>query len=170
MRLLVVIADELLLGRNEAREWAFLESLVAANSPDRLEVEVLALITEPSRSFAFASPLGQGVGGVAASGTGSPPPVPRSPAGSARQRLDRAAQHLRSLGMHVTGDVVSGNPYRIVRDKTEADSYDRVLLVLNDRHSPTARIAGGAIEARLRRVLRIPVAAVSRPALGPPDD
>jgi hypothetical protein len=163
MRLLVVIADELLLGRNEAREWAFLESLVAS-SPDRLEVEVLALTSEPSRSFAFANPLGQGAGGMAASGAGSPP-VPHDPAGSARQRLDRASQHLRSLGMQVTGDVVSGDPYRIVRDQAEADSYDRVLLVLNERHSPLARIAGRAIETRLRRVLSIPVDAVTRPEL-----
>jgi hypothetical protein len=164
MRLLVVIADELLLGRNEVREWAFLESLVAASSPDRLEAELLVLISEPSPSFAFANPLDDGVGGVVASGAGSPP-VPHNPAGSARQRLDRASQHLRSLGIDVTSDVVSGGPYGIVRDKAQASSYDRVLLLLNDRHSPIARIAGRAIEARLRRVLRIPVEAVSRPEL-----
>jgi nucleotide-binding universal stress UspA family protein len=169
MRLLVVIADELLLGRNEAREWAFLESLVAASSPDRLEAEVLVLISEPTRSFAFANPLGQGVDGMAASGAGSPS-VPHDPAGSARQRLDRAEQHLRSLGIHVTGDVVSGSPYRIVRDKTEAESYDLVLLLLNDRRSPMARIAGRSLEARLRRVLGIPVEALSRPELGPPGE
>jgi hypothetical protein len=165
MRLLVVIADELMLGRNDAREWAFLESLVAASSPDRLQVEVLALSSEPSRSFGFANPLGQGVDGMAASGAGSSPPGSHD---SARQRLDRALQHLRSLGLDATGDVVSGSPYRVVRDRAEADSYDRVLLLLHDRHSPIARIAGGAIETRLRRVLRIPVDAVSRSELATP--
>lgn len=49
MRLLVVIADEL-LGGDDARDWAFLEALVAANSPDSIEVEVLALINLTGRS------------------------------------------------------------------------------------------------------------------------
>jgi hypothetical protein len=55
MRQLVVIADEL-LGGDDARDWAFLEALVAANSPDSIEVEVVALINEPDRRFSFSSP------------------------------------------------------------------------------------------------------------------
>jgi hypothetical protein len=169
MRLLVVIGDEL-LGGNDERDWAFLESLVAANSPDSIEVEIVALINEPSRPSRFSNPLGQALG-VGADGTG-PLPEPYNPSDSARQRLDRARQQLRSLGIHATGDIATGDPYRLVRRKAEAGSYDRVLLLLTDRRSPLARITRRSLEARLRRVLNVPVQAVGHPELAlsvPPD-
>jgi hypothetical protein len=169
MRLLVVIGDEL-LGGNDARDWAFLESLVAANSPDSIEVEIVALINEPSRPSRFANPLGQALG-ARASGTG-PLPEPYNPSDSARQRLDRARQQLRSLGIRATGDIATGDPYRLVRRKAEAGSYDRVLLLLTDRRSPLARIGRRSLEGRLRRVLNVPVQAVGHPefALAVPPD
>jgi hypothetical protein len=61
MRALAVVSDEL-LGADDARDWAFLESLVAVNSPASIEVEVLALINQPAASIATANPLGRAVG------------------------------------------------------------------------------------------------------------
>lgn len=72
--LLVVIADEL-LSADDSRDWAFLELLVAANSPDSIEVEVVALIKEPDRPFRFFSPLGQ-VLGAGADSVRRPPAEP----------------------------------------------------------------------------------------------
>jgi hypothetical protein len=170
MRLLVVIGDEL-LGGNEARDWAFLESLVAANSPERIELEVLALINEPGRSVVFTNPLGRAVGQMAADGgSRGSSPVPHDAADSARQRLGRAGQHLRSLGIRATGEVATGDTYRLVRRKVEAGSYDRVLLLLSDRRSPIGRLTKRSIEARLRRVLNVSVQAVGQPQLAPPDN
>ena len=60
MRVLAVVSDEL-LGADDARDWAFLESLVAVNSPASIEVEVLALINQPAASIATANPLGRAV-------------------------------------------------------------------------------------------------------------
>jgi hypothetical protein len=158
MRLLVVIADEL-LGGDDTRDWAFLEALVAANSPDSIEVEVLALINEPDRSFRFSSPVGQ-VLSAGAGSVGRPPAEPYDATDSARQRLDRALQHLRSLGIRTAGEVATGDAYPLVRRRAGGGSYDRVLLVLTDRDSRLARLARHVLEARLRWVLRVPVQAV----------
>jgi hypothetical protein len=64
MRVLAVVSDEL-LGADDARDWAFLESLVAVNSPASIEVEVLALINQPAASIATANPLERAVGRMA---------------------------------------------------------------------------------------------------------
>jgi len=158
MRQLVVIADEL-LGGDDARDWAFLEALVAANSPDSIEVEVVALINEPDRRFSFSSPLGQ----VLSAGAGSvarPPAEPYDASDSARQRLDRALQHLRSLGIRATGEIATDDAYRLVRRRAKGGSYDGVLLVLTDRRTLLARVARRVLEARLRWALHMPVQAV----------
>jgi hypothetical protein len=158
MRLLVVIADELLVG-DDARDWAFLESLVAASSPDSIEVEVVALINERDRAFRFSSPLGQ-VLSAGAGSVGRPPAEPYDASDSARQRLDRALQHLRSLGIRATGDIAADDAYRLVRRRGKVGSYDRVLLVPTDRRSLLAWIARRSLEARRRWVLKVPVQAV----------
>jgi len=158
MRLLVVIADEL-LGGDDARDWAFLELLVAANSPDSIEVEVVALVNEPDRSFRFSSPLGQ-VLSAGAGSVGRPPAEPCDASDSARQRLDRALQHLRSLGIHATGDIATDDAYHLVRRRVGVGSCDRVLLVLTDRRSLLAWTARRILEARLRWVLNVPVQTV----------
>lgn len=74
MRVLAVVSDEL-LGADHARDWAFLESLVAVNSPASIDVEVLALINQPAASIATANPLGRATGRLA---TG-PEPYPKWP-------------------------------------------------------------------------------------------
>jgi hypothetical protein len=63
MRVLAVVSDEL-LGADDTRDWAFLESLVAVNSPASIDVEVLALINQPAASIATANPLGRGWAGL----------------------------------------------------------------------------------------------------------
>jgi hypothetical protein len=166
MRLLVVIADEL-LGGDDARDWAFLESLVAANSPDSIEVTVVALVNERDRAFRFSSPLGQ-VLSAGAGSVGRPPAEPYVASDSARQRLDRAQQHLRSLGIRATGDLATDDAYRLVRRRAADGSYDRVLLVLTDRRSLLAWIVRRSLEARLRWVLNVPVQAVGHQEFAPP--
>jgi hypothetical protein len=166
MRLLVVIADEL-LGVDDSRDWAFLELLVAANGPDSIEVEVVALINEPDRPFRFSSPLGQ-VLGAGAGSVGRQPAEPYDASDSARQRLDRALQHLRVLGIHGTGDIATEDAYPLVRHRAESGSYDRVLLVLTDRRSLLGRIAGRSLVTRLRRALNVPVQAVNHQEFAPP--
>ena len=75
MRVLAVVSDEL-LGADHARDWAFLESLVAVNSPASIDVEVLALINQPAASIATANPLGRATGTFLATG---PEPYPKGP-------------------------------------------------------------------------------------------
>ena len=122
MRVLAVVSDEL-LGADDARDWAFLEFLVAVNSPASIDVEVLALINQPAASIATANPLGRAAGRLA---TGSEAyREPYDPAASARQRLDRSLLHLRSLGLRATGDIEPGDdPYRLVRRKAAGGTYD----------------------------------------------
>jgi hypothetical protein len=119
----------------------------------------VALINERDRAFRFSSPLGQ-VLSAGAGSVGRPPAEPYAASDSARQRLDRAQQHLRSLGIRATGDLATDDAYRLVRRRAADGSYDRVLLVLTDRPSPLAWIARRSLEARLRWVLNVPVQAV----------
>lgn len=90
----------------------------------------------------------------------APPAEPYDASDSARQRLDRALQHLRSLGIRAAGEAATGDAYRLVRRRAGGGSYDRVLLVLTDRDSVLARLARHILEVRLRWVLRVPVQAV----------
>ena len=116
MHVLVVIGDEL-LGTDDARDWTLLESLVAANGPasiqlrrpgpDQLQLE---------QSIAYANPLGRATGRMAA-GDSAGTPEPYDAAGSARQRLNRSLQHLRSMGLNATGDTASGDTYGAVHQK-----------------------------------------------------
>lgn len=167
MRVLAVVDDEL-LGADDARDWAFLESLVAVNSPASIDVEVLALINQPAASIATANPLGRAVGRMA---TGPEPTrEPYDPAASARLRLDRSLQHLRSLGLGATGDVEPGDdPYRLVRQKAAGRNYDRVVLLLHDKPPWLARLLHFDVAARLRRSLTVPVQTVGHADLAPPD-
>jgi hypothetical protein len=66
------------------------------------------------------------------------------------------------------GDIATDDAYRLVRRRAEAGSYDRVLLLLTDRRSPLARIGRRSLEARLRRVLNVPVQAVGHPQFALP--
>ena len=160
MRVLAVISDEL-LGADDARDWAFLESLVAVNSPASIDVEVLALINQPAASIATANPLGRAVGRMAA----GPEPTrePYDPAASARQRLDRSLRHLRSLGLSAAGDIEPGDDlYRLIHRKAADGKYDRVVLLLHDKQPWLARLLRWDVAARLRRLARVPVETVGR--------
>lgn len=166
MRLLAVVGDEL-LGADDARDWAFLESLVAVNSPGSIDVEVLVLINQPAASIAYANPLGRATGRMAAGP--EPSREPYDAADSARQRLSRSLQHLRSLGMRATGDIEEGDPYRLVRGKAADGHYDRVVLLLQNKRSRLARILHQDVAARLRRSLKVPVQTVGHADFAPPD-
>lgn len=167
MRVLAAVSDEL-LGADDARDWAFLESLVAVNSPASIFVEVLALINQPAASIATANPLGRAVGRMA-TGPG-PAREPYDPADSARQRLDRSLRHLRSLGLGATGGIEPGDdPYRLIRRKASGGNYDRVALLLGDKQFWLARLLRWDVAARLRRSLDVPVQAVGRADFTPPD-
>jgi hypothetical protein len=167
MRVLAVVSDEL-LGADDARDWAFLESLVAVNSPASIDVEVLALINQPAASIATANPLGRAVGRMA---TGPEPyREPYDPAASARERLDRSLLHLRSLGLRATGDIEPGDdPYRLVRRKAADGTYDRVVLLLHGKQPWLARLLHLDVAARLRRSLNVPVQSVGPADFAPPD-
>jgi hypothetical protein len=167
VRVLAVVSDEL-LGADDARDWAFLESLVAVNSPASIDVEVLALINQPAASIATANPLGRAAGRLA---TGPEPyREPYDPADSARLRLDRSLRHLRSIGLGATGDVEPGdNPYRLIRRKASGGKYDRVVLLLHDKQPWLARLLHRDLAARLRRSLNVPVETVGQADFAPPD-
>jgi hypothetical protein len=165
MRLPAVVGDEL-LGADDARDWAFLESLVAVNGPGSIDVEVLALINEPAPSIVYGNPLGRAAGRMATGLESSREPY--DAAESARQRLSRSLQHLRSLGMHATGGIEQGDPYRLVRSKAADGKYDRVVLLLRDKQSWLARLLHQDVEARLRRSLNVPVQTVGHADLAPP--
>jgi hypothetical protein len=167
MRVLAVVSDEL-LGADDARDWAFLESLVAVNSPASIEVEVLALVNQPAASIATANPLGRAVGQMA---TGPEPTrEPYDPAESARQRLDRSLQHLRSLGLGATGGIEPGDdPYRLIRRKVSGGHYDRVVLLQHDEQPWLVRLLHWDVAARLRRSLDVPVQTIGQADFAPPD-
>ena len=134
---------------------------MAANGPGSIDVNVLALVNQPKQSVAYANPLGRATGRMAAAETETPEPY--DAADSARQRLSRSLQHIRSLGLRAAaGDVASGDPYKVIRRKAREARYDRVLLLLADRPAWLARILHRATEDRLRHSLRIPVEAFSR--------
>ena len=160
VHVLVVIGDEL-LGTDDARDWTLLESLVAANGPASIEVYVLALINEPKQSIAYANPLGRATGRMAA-GDSAGTPEPYDAAGSARQRLNRSLQHLRSMGLNATGDTASGDTYGAVHQKAQQTHYDRVLLLLADKPSWVARTLHLDTGERLRRSLHVPVDTLGR--------
>jgi len=159
VRVLAVISDEL-LGTDDARDWALLESLVAANSPQSIDVDVLALVNQPKQSVAYANPLGRATGRMAAGQTETPEPFDAED--SARQRLSRSLQHVRSLGLHATGQTASGHTYDVVRQKAREGSYDRVLLLLAGRPSWLTRVSHRTTADRLQHSLHIPVEALNR--------
>ncbi len=166
MRSLAVVGDEL-LGADDARDWAFLESLVAINAPGSIDVDVLVLINQPASSIGYANPLGRAVGRMA-SGP-EPSAEPYDAAGSARQRLNRSLQHLRALGLRATGDIDQGDPYRLVRRKAAEEKYDRIMLLLAGKQPWIARLLRRDVQARLRRALNVPVQTVGQADLTPPD-
>jgi hypothetical protein len=166
MRLLTVVGDEL-LGADDSRDWAFLESLVAINAPGSMDVDVLVLINQPASSIAYANPLGRAAGRLA---TGPEPTrEPHDAAESARQRLNRSLQHLRGLGLRATGDIDQGDPYRLVRRKAAEGNYDRVVLLLGGKQPRVARLVHWDVQARLRRALNVPVHTVGQADLAPLD-
>jgi hypothetical protein len=166
MRLLAVVGDEL-LGADDGRDWAFLESLVGINAPGSIDVDVLVLINQPASSVAYANPLGRAAGRLA---TGPEPTrEPYDAADSARQRLSRSLQHLRALGLRATGDIEEGDPYRLVRRKAAEQKYDRVALLLAGKQPWIARLLHRDVQARLRRALNVPVQTVGQADLTPPD-
>ena len=165
VRLLAVIGGEL-MGADERRDWALLEALVAANGPAPITVRVLALVHQPPRvSIVFGNPLSRAVGGRAAAGSGARPgPIGAlgryNPAESARQRLDRAVQYLRALGLRASGDIEPGDPFAAVRRETARGGYDRVVVLAPPPPWPR-RVLGRGLVPRLRRALTIPVDAPS---------
>jgi hypothetical protein len=160
VRVLAVISDEL-LGTDDARDWALLESLVAANGPGSIDVDVLALVHQPKQSVAYANPLGRAAGRMAAAETKTPEPY--DAADSARQRLSRSLQHIRSLGLRAAaGDIGSGDPYKVIRQKAREAHYDRVILLLADRPAWLARVLHRTTGDRLQHSLHIPVESLSR--------
>jgi len=85
-----------------------------------------------------------------------------------RQRLDRALEYLRRLGLRASGDIEPGDVYRAVRKEAARGDYARVLFLVHDRPSWRSRLAGRGVIARLRRALDIPVDVPGRPDLAPP--
>ncbi len=164
MRILAVVGDEL-TGVDEGRDWAVLEALVAANGPASIEVFVLVVVHRARNSILFGMPLGKAVGRMSAPGGGEG----YDPGESARQRLDRALRYLRGLGLHPNGDIGQGDAYHATRHQFAAGGYDRVLLLLPDRTSWLARLTGQSTAVRLRRSLSIPVDALSRSEIAPPE-
>jgi hypothetical protein len=164
VRILAVVGDEL-TGVDEGRDWAVLEALVAANGPNSIEVHVLAVVNRHRGSMLFGMPLGKAVGRTSAPAAGAG----YDPGESARQRLDRALRYLRGLGLHADGDLGVGDAYRATRQELARGGYDRVLLLLNQRSSWLARLTGRSPEARLRRSVSIPVDALGRSEIVPPE-
>jgi hypothetical protein len=166
MRLLAVIGGEL-MGADERSDWGLLEALVAANGPaSSIEIRVMALVNQPHTGM-WSMPLGRAVGARAAQGGGGPAPG-YDPSDSARQRLDRALQHLRGLGLRASGDIEPGDAYRAVRREVARGGYARVLFLIRDRPSWRGRLAGRGVVARLRQSLGIPVDVPARPDLDTP--
>ena len=93
---------------------------------------------------------------------------PYDAAESARQRLSRSRQHLRSLGMRATGDIEQGDPYRLVHSKAADGKYDRVVLLFQNKPPWLARLLHQDIAARLRRSLNVPVQTAGHADLAPP--
>jgi hypothetical protein len=151
VRILAVIGDEL-IGADEGRDWAVMEALVAANGPASIDVHVLTVVNRPRESMLFGMPLGRAVGR-----TSLPRATGYDAGESARQRLDRALQHLRDLGLRVSGEVAEGDAYHAVRRQVAKSHYDRVLLLLHDRGPLLTRLVGRGAPARLKRSLPIPV-------------
>jgi hypothetical protein len=165
MRLLAVIGGEL-IGADERSDWGLLEALVAANGPASIEVRVMALVNRP-RGGMLWMPLGRAVGARAGQG-GSGPSAGYNPSDSARQRLDRALEHLRKLGLRASGDIEPGDAYRAVRKEAARGDYARVLFLVRDRPSRRSRLAARGVVARLRRSLEIPVEVPARADLASP--
>ena len=159
VRVLAVISDDL-LGIDDARDWALLESLVAANSPQSIDVDVLALVNQPKQSVAYANPLGRATGRMAAGQTETPEPYDAED--SARQRLSRSLQHVRSLGLRAHGQTASGDPYQVTRQKAQEGSYDRVLLLLAGRPNWLTRALHRTTAERLQHSLHVPVQVLNR--------
>ncbi len=168
MRVLAVISGEF-LGADEGRDWATLSTLVASNSPQSpVVVRVLALVNTPSASIVFGNPLARAVGVRAAIGSGPSGRVPtgHDPANSAHQRLDRAVQRLRELGLRGNGDIEPGDPYTAVRREVSRGNYERVLLLCSG--SRKQRLALYRVARRLQRALDIPVEAPGTRTIAPP--
>lgn len=159
-----MVGDEL-LGADEGRDWAVLESLVAANSPATIEVYVLALVNRRRASMLFGMPVGKAVERLSAPPAGEG----HDPGESARQRLDRALRYLRVLGLHADGDIAGGDAYHAARRQLASGGYDRVLLVHHDHGSWFTRLTGRSAQTRLRRSLSIPVDAPSAGDIIPPE-
>src|ERR1700689_780297 len=160
MRLLVVIGTEL-MGAGERSDWGLLETLLDANSPESIEVRVMALVNNPRTSM-FWMPLGRAVGARTASGaTGQSGGY--NPSDSARQRLDRALGQLQGLGLRASGDIEPGDAYRAVRSEAARGDYARVLFLVRERPGWLSRLAGRSVATRLRLSLGIPVDVPGRP-------
>ncbi len=168
VRILAVIGGEL-MGADERNDWAVLDALLAANGPTPIEVRVMALVEPQRGSIVFGSPLSRAVGIRASAGSGIPEAWGRrNPAESARQRLDRALQHLRELGLRASGDIEPDDAYRAVCREAARRDYERVLVLLNDHLPWRRRLFGRALVVRLRRALAIPVDVPGRAELAPP--
>jgi len=112
-------------------------------------------------------PLGRAVGARTAQG-GSGPSSGYNPSDSARQRLERALEHLHGFGLRASGDIEPGDVYRAVRREAARGDYARVLFLVHDRPSWRSRLAGRGVVARLRQSLDIPVDVPARPDLDSP--
>jgi hypothetical protein len=165
MRLLAVIGGEL-MGADERSDWGVLEALVAANGPASIEIRVMALVNQPGTGMLWM-PLGRAVGARTGQG-GSGPSSGYNPSDSARQRLDRALEHLHGLGLRASGDIEPGDAYRAVRREAARGDYARVVFLVRDRPSWRSRLAGRGVVARLRQSLDIPVDVPARPDLDSP--
>lgn len=165
VRVLAVIGGEL-TGTDERSEWGLLEALVAANAPDLVEVRLMAVVNRPGTSIVFGNPLGRAVGSQVAGPHGGGGAY--YPSDSARQRLGRALEYVRGLGLQASGDIEPGHPYRAVRKEVAQGGYARVLFLVHDRPSWRNRLASRIVVTRLRRSLGIPVDVPAVPELAPP--
>jgi hypothetical protein len=158
MKLLAVIGSEL-VGGDERSDWAALNALVAVNGPEGIEVRVIAVVNNPRRSIAVGNPLGRSVAKMSQPQSGSGEVY--NPSESARGRLDRALQYLRSLGVHASGDIEPGDAYRCVHRELAKGGYDRVLVLQRADASWSRRVFRTSLAARLRRSVHVPVDSLS---------